>query len=256
MMNETSEKNIVVITGSGGGIGRAVACCFAKAGYETVLLDKNLEAILRTADAAGMDHDHCFQTDVTVKDEVLTTIDSILSKFGHIDALVNAAGILGSSARIEDYPLEAGKKVIDVNILGTFLIMQAVLPSMQKRGKGSIVNFGSVSGHRGYAYESLYGASKAAVIELTRTAANENGANGVRVNSVSPGWVDTDMTRQTLDGYKAVGNTDRADNMRLGPMKRIADPTEIAEVILFLCSDQASFINGADIVIDGGKIAE
>ncbi|MBQ9424763.1 MAG: SDR family oxidoreductase [Erysipelotrichaceae bacterium] len=255
-MSDISEKRVVVITGSGGGIGCATAYRFSKAGYEVVLLDMDLEAAEKTASKIGVGDDHCFQTDVSSQNSIRETIESVLLKFGQIDALVNAAGIPGKSARFENYPVEVAEKVLCVNIMGTLMMMQAVLPSMQKRGEGSIVNFGSVSGHRGYPYESAYGASKAAVIELTKTAANENGCNGVRINSVSPGWVDTNMMKQTINGYKDVGCECTYDNVRLGPMKRPADPREIADVVFFLCSKEASYINGSDIVIDGGKITE
>ena len=255
-MSDLSEKRVVVITGSGGGIGCATACRFRKAGYEVALLDMDLEAAEKTAAKIGVGDDCCFRSDVSSQDSVREAIGSVLKKFGQIDALVNAAGILGKSARLEDYPVKTAEKVLCVNIMGTLLMMQAVLPSMQERGSGSIVNFGSVSGHRGYPYESAYGASKAAIIELTRTAANENGCNGVRINSVSPGWVDTNMMKETIDGYKDVGCKSAYENVGLGPMKRPADPREIADVVFFLCSKEASFINGSDIVIDGGKITE
>ncbi|MBQ1477704.1 MAG: SDR family oxidoreductase [Erysipelotrichaceae bacterium] len=254
MMTDPPERKTAVITGSGGGIGKACACRFKEAGYDVILLDLNLEAAEKTAEVIGVGKDHCFKTDVSKEESVRETVEAVLERFGHIDALVNAAGIPGGSGRIENYPVRSAEKVLAVNVMGTFLMMQAVLPSMQERGKGAIVNFGSVSGHRGYQYECIYGASKAAVIELTRTAGNENGANGVHINSVSPGWVNTEMMKQTIEGYHGAGYC--YDNVRYGPMKRAAAPSEIANVVCFLCSDEASYINGSDILIDGGKITD
>lgn len=131
-------------------------------------------------------------------------------------------------------------------------MMQNILPIMQEQKSGAIINFGSVSGMFGYPYEIGYGSSKAAVIYMTKNAANENGFNGVRINAVSPGWVDTNMMKTVVDSYKDVGIENSSDNVTIGPMRRVAAPEELANVVTFLASEEASYVNGANFLVDGG----
>ena len=194
----------------------------------------------------------CAAVNVSDEDSVRQTVDAIMAHFGRIDVLINAAGIPGPSARVEDYSVTDAKKVLSVNLLGTFLMMHTVLPVMQAQKHGAVLNFGSVSGLVGYPFESAYGASKAAIIHLTKNAASENGGNGVRINSISPGWVKTNMMATILDSYKNVGFEDAADNVTLGPMGRPGTPEEMANVAAFICSEEASYMNGSNILVDGG----
>ena len=175
-----------------------------------------------------------------------------MERYGRIDVLVNTAGIPGPSARTEDYGYATFRKVYEINVFGTYLTMMNALPIMQAQKSGNIVNFGSVSGMFGYPYEIAYGSSKWAVIGMTKNAANENGGNGVRVNSVSPGWCDTNMMHTVWDSYKDVGIADSSDNITLGPMGRPGTPSELADAVLFVASDEARFINGSNILVDGG----
>lgn len=248
------QDKIVVITGAGGGIGRAITKKFTDLGAKVALLDVKAEFAQKTADALALDAGHalCLGADVSDEESVKATVAKIVAHYGRIDALVNVAGIPGPSARTEDYSFADVKKVYAVNVFGTFLMMQNVLPVMQKQGSGAIVNFGSVSGMFGYPYEIAYGSSKAAVIYMTKNAANENGGNGVRINSISPGWVDTGMMKTILDSYKDVGIQDSSENVTLGPMKRPGKPEEMANVVAFLCSDEASYVNGSNFLVDGG----
>ena len=183
-------------------------------------------------------------------------IAQVMTRWGRIDALVNTAGWGGPQKRAEDYTFATFRRVYEINTFGTYLMMAKTLPIMQKQKKGSIVNFGSVSGMFGYSLEIGYGSSKWSIIGMSKNAAVENGKNGVRVNSVSPGWVDTPMFASVLAGYKedGIGN-DGWDNVTVGPMGRIASPEEIANVVLFLCSEKASYINGANLLVDGGMTA-
>ena len=194
----------------------------------------------------------CLGLDISVEEQVKDAVLRIAEHYGRIDALINAAGIPGPSARVEEYSFSDLKKVFAVNVFGTYLMMQNVLPVMQKQAKGAIVNFGSVSGICGYPYEIAYGASKAAVIQMSKNAANENGGNGVRINSVSPGWVNTGMMKTILASYKDVGIENSSDNVTLGPTGRPAEPKEIAEAVAFLCSEEASYVNGTNFLVDGG----
>lgn len=245
---------VAIITGAGGDMGTAIAKKFTDLGAKVALLDIREDLALKTVEKLGLTEEQCLcmAADVSSEESVKATVKAIKERFGRVDALVNLAGISGPSARTEDYPFEATKKVFEVNVFGTFLMMQNVLPIMQAQKSGSIVNFGSVSGMFGYPYEISYGASKAAVIFMTKNAANENGGNGVRVNSISPGWVNTGMMKSILESYKDVGIENSADNVTLGPMNRPGEPMEMANVVAFLCSDEASYVNGSNWLVDGG----
>lgn len=244
---------VVVLTGAGGGIGSAMAKKFSQLGARLALLDVSLESVQKTVQRLGLapEQTFCAAADVSDEASVKDVIARIKDRFGRIDVLVNAAGIPGPSARVEDYPFEVAKKVYAVNVFGTFLMMQNVLPIMQAQRSGAILNFGSVSGMFGYPFESAYGSSKAAIIFLTKNAANENGGNGVRVNAISPGWVDTNMMKTVIDSYKDVG-VKSGDNITIGPMGRPGTPEEIANVAAFMCSEEASYVNGANFLVDGG----
>lgn len=207
------QDHVVVLTGASGGIGSAMAKKFTDLGAKVALLDITVDRVQALADKLGLGSDRafCAAVDVSNEESVKATVDAIVKHFGRIDVLVNAAGIPGPSARVEDYSFSDAKKVLSVNLFGTFLMMHTVLPVMQAQKHGAILNFGSVSGVVGYPFESAYGASKAAIIHLTKNAASENGGNGVRINAISPGWVKTNMMATILDSYKNVGfdNADR-----------------------------------------------
>lgn len=245
---------VVVVTGAGGGIGAAIVRKFINLGANAALIDLELGFCDATAKRLGLNSVQalCLGADISSEAQVREAVAKIIEHYGRIDALVNAAGIPGPSARVEDYSFSDVKKVFSVNVFGTYLMMQNVLPVMQNQKKGAIVNFGSVSGMCGYPYEIAYGASKAAVIQMTKNAANENGGNGVRINAVSPGWVNTGMMKTILASYKDVGIENSSDNVTLGPMGRPGEPEEIANVVAFLCSDEASYINGSNFLVDGG----
>lgn len=153
---------------------------------------------------------------------------------------------------MEDYSFSDAKKVLSVNLFGTFLMMHTVLPVMQAQKHGAILNFGSVSGVVGYPFESAYGASKAAIIHLTKNAASENGGNGVRINAISPGWVKTNMMATILDSYKNVWLRQRRRECYAWADGPSGTPEEIANVAAFLCSEEASYANGSNFLVDGG----
>ena len=139
-------------------------------------------------------------------------------------------------------------------MFGTFLMMQNILPAMIEQRRGAIVNFGSVSGMRGYTYEIGYGSSKWAVIGMTQNAANEYGRYGIRINCVSPGWVNTGMMKNTLENYRRLGIKNCEENICLGTLGYPAEPEDIADAVYFLCSDEARHMTGAILVVDGGML--
>lgn len=248
------KDRVVLVTGAAGGLGNAVVKKFTEEGARAAMLDCSAAMLEKAVATLGLAPEQyfCLTADITDEEAVRQAVHSVREHFGSIDVLVNLAGIPGPSARTEDYAFEDVKKVYAVNVFGTFLMMKYTLPVMQAQKRGVILNTGSVSGMFGYPYEIGYGSSKFAVIGMTKNAANENGGNGVRVNSVSPGWINTNMMKTVLDSYKDVGIENSSSNVTLGPFGRPATPAEVANVYAFLASDEAGYINGSNVLVDGG----
>ena len=243
---------VILITGALSGIGRATALAFAKEGTKIAVSgrrDDVGQALATELRALGAEAEF-FQVDVRHDDEVRDLIDRVIARFGRLDVAVNSAGTIGEPGRVTDQTAESYAAIFDTNVLGTLLSIKHELRVMQPQGSGSIINLSSLLGHRGVPGASVYAASKHAVEGLTRSAALEGAAFGVRVNAVAPGPVDTDLlTRFT-------GSADRKAALVAGvPFKRAGKPGEIADAIAFLASEKASFITGEIIDVDGGKTA-
>ena len=246
MDTERFAGRVAIVTGGGSGIGAAVAKKLAREGAEMVVIfGRRLSALQKTVDAIGADRCWPMSVDVSDEESVKTAIAEVEAKYGHIDYLCNIAGIPGPSERVEDYTFEDFKKVYSINVFGTFLTMKYVLPIMQRNHLGSIVNTCSCSGMRGYQLEIGYGSSKFAVMGMTMNAANENGGNGVRINCIAPGVVDTDMVASMPKFARDTVNNSI-------PMKRFGEPEDIANAMMFLASSAASYITGACLQVDGG----
>lgn len=250
-----ANEKVCLITGAAGGIGRKVAEKFYENSYSLALVDCE-EKKLSEVFCEKMDRSRCafFAGDISSEDDVKRVFREVMARYGRIDVEINAAGICGTYSLTADYSFENFRKIYEVNVFGTFLMMKNVLPIMMEQKHGSIVNFGSVSGMRGYSYEIGYGSSKWAVIGMTENVANEYGGYGIRVNSVSPGWVNTDMMQKTLNNYKQLGRKSDIAHIDLGAIHRPAEPEEIADAVFFLSSDESSYVNGANLVVDGGML--
>jgi NAD(P)-dependent dehydrogenase (short-subunit alcohol dehydrogenase family) len=193
--------------------------------------------------------------DVTQPDEAAGYVDAALQAHGRIDAFFNNAGIEGPVAPLAEYPIDGFATVLAVNVTGVFLGLRHVLPVMLRQGSGAIVNTGSLASERGLPGTGAYNASKHAVLGLTRTAAAEVGASGVRVNAVLPGMIDTRMLR-SLAGELGGDVEAGIDFMRqVAPQGRTGRAEEVAAVVVFLCGDDASFVNGVGWPVDGGALA-
>jgi len=243
---------VVLITGALTGIGRATALAFAKEGAAVVVSGRReaegnaLEAELRGFGAKAA----FIMADVRHEDEVRRLIDQTVARFGRLDVAVNNAGTEGTPGPITTQTPESYAAMFDTNVLGTLLSLKHELRVMQAQGAGSIVNISSTMGERGAANLSLYVASKHAVEGLTKSAALEAAAFGVRVNAIAPGPTETAM----LD--RLTGSPDKkAAFYAAVPLKRSAQPEEIADAVTFLGSDKASFITGQIIRVNGGKTA-
>src|SRR5437667_2111420 len=240
---------VVLITGALTGIGRAAAHAFAREGHRTVVAGRHEEAgqeLVTELRALGTEAEF-FRTDVRREDEVRNLVDRTVARFGRLDVAVNNAGTEGQPGPVTQQTADTYAATFDTNVLGTLLSMKHELRVMQAQRSGSIVNISSTYGHDGAGGASVYSASKHAVEGLTRSAALEAAGSGVRVNAVAPGPTDTGMLN------RFTGNAERkAGLVSTVPLQRLGEPGEIANAILFLCSDQASFISGHVLSVDGG----
>src|SRR5881396_358617 len=243
---------VVLITGALTGIGRATAIAFAKEGARLVVAGRREDAGQQLAvELRRLDADAAFiKADVRHDDEVRDLVDQTVARFGRVDAAVNTAGTEGKPGPVTEQTAESYAATFDTNVLGTLLSMKHELRAMQVQGNGSIVNISSTTGSKAAPGASVYTASKHAVEGLTKSAALEAAAFGVRVNAVAPGPVETEMLN------RFTGTPERKAGLIAGvPLKRSGTPEEIAQTIVFITSDKASFITGHIIAVDGGKLA-
>ena len=246
------QGKVAIITGAGSGIGRASALLFASEGAQLVLGDKT-EAVHDTARAvvdAGVNA-VAVQMDAGVEADVAGLVATAISSYGRLDVAFANAGISGGMASIFDLTPEAWTEVLRVNLIGPWLMIKHAGKLMADAGKGgSIICTASVAGIRSGAGGPAYSASKAGVINLVMVSAQQLCETGVRVNAICPGLTETGMTKPTFNYAKDKGVTHKLG--RLNPLRRAAQPDELANVALFLASDQSSYVNGQAIAVDGG----
>lgn len=245
-------NKIVLITGGAAGIGKATAERFAEGNATVVICDVNADAGQTTADAIG---GHFYRVDITDRQAVQAWVDDVVAKFGRIDVLVNNAGVLrdGQLVKFKDGKLVGQMPeadfdlVISVNLKGAFNCAQAVAPVMVKQGSGVILSASSIAGLDGNFGQTNYTATKAGIVGMTKVWARELGRYGIRVNAIAPGFTLTDMVRQMPEKILA--------GMRQHtPLRRLGKPRDIANGYFFLASDEASFITGETLRIDGGIV--
>lgn len=248
----TPSRKVALVTGASRGIGKAIALGLAQRGYDLGLNDIARQAdalaeVVKQAEAFG-GNAMALHADVSSKAEVSAMIESLLARFGRIDAVVNNAGIL-IAAPVETLPEHSWDAVMDVNAKGTFLVIQAVLPAMKSRGYGRIVNIASIGGKHGAPEQAHYSASKAAVMGFTRVLAQELGASGITANCICPGIILTDMGRVNLDDPE-VQKTWRNKTAQ----DRIGMPEDVVGPVAFFCSDDSAFVTGQTLNVDGGIV--
>jgi NAD(P)-dependent dehydrogenase (short-subunit alcohol dehydrogenase family) len=241
----------IIVTGAGSGIGRATALLFAREGAHVVVADLN-DTVEETATAiaAGGGTARAIRMDAGNEDDVVRTVVLAMDVHGGLDVMFANAGVSGGMANIFDTDVALFTDVLRVNLIGPFLAIKHAAPAIAQGGGGAIVLTASVAGLRSGAGSPAYSASKAGVINLAQVAAQQLAGSNVRVNAICPGLTETGMTRPTFDYARDAGKMDRLG--RLNPLRRGAQPEELAEVAAFLASDAASYVNGQAIAVDGG----
>jgi len=248
------KDKIVFITGAGGGFGRAAAERLAESGARLVLADMNADLLESAKEAVVKVGGDCvaIACDVSDEDSVAAAVQGGVEQFGTIDIAVNNAGVTHSLSRLADLDTAELDRQLAVNIRGVFLCMKYQLPVMLQHGGGSIVNLSSVAGLTGTFGLSAYSASKHAVIGLTKSAAVEYASKGIRINALCPATIDSPMMRQTTAGTPTT-----ADDLAQGiPMKRLGGIHEVVNGIMWLASDESSFVTGHAMALDGGFTAQ
>ncbi|MDI6858289.1 MAG: SDR family oxidoreductase [Dehalococcoidia bacterium] len=248
------EGKVALVTGASSGIGRAAAIAFAREGAKVVVSDVDAsggeDTVHMITDAGG--DAYFVRADVSQPDQVENLISETVRKYGRLDFAFNNAGIEGEQAATADSSEANWDRVLSVNLKGAWLCMKNEIPQMLKQGKGAIVNMSSVAGLIGYRNIPAYVASKHGVIGLTKTAALEYATTGIRINVVCPGVIRTPMVERFAGGSPQ----GEAQLMEAEPIGRLGVPEEVAEAVIWLCSDAASFVLGHAMVIDGGLVAQ
>jgi len=246
----------ILLTGAANGIGEQALRLFASEGGNVIALDRDEEALLRCCRNTGSGRVISLVGDAASAEHLAEAVELAGQRFGGLDIAILNAGIEGACAPIRDYPLDVFEQVMRVNVHGPFLGIQAAVPAMKRRGGGAIVLTSSINGRRGFATFGGYAASKQALQGLTLTAAVDLAAHGIRVNSVHPGVTRTRMM-DAVENMVAPGEeaSARAAFSKFPAMQRYGEPEEIAAVIAFLASADASYVTGSNYVVDGGFTA-
>jgi NAD(P)-dependent dehydrogenase (short-subunit alcohol dehydrogenase family) len=250
-MHISFENKVTLVTGAASGLGLATAKAFASSGAAVVLADWNLEAARAAADElAGRGHKVlAVRCDVSDDAQVEAMVERLVATFGRLDAAYNNAGVQNVLAETADAPRDDYDRVMSINLRGVWSCMKFELRQMRKQGSGAIVNCSSLGGLVGGAQRGTYHAAKHGVLGLTKSAALEYAAKGIRVNAVCPGLIQTPMAEQMIVG----GQKEALDQMlKLVPIGRYGRPEEIADAVLWLCSEASSFVVGQSISVDGG----
>ena len=246
------KDKVAIVTGAGSGIGEACAVLMASAGAKVVVADFDEEGGNRVTDAINNSGGTAsfFNVDVSKADQVEAMVKHTVDTYGGLQVAVNNAGIGGAQALTGEYPLDSWQQVIDVNLTGVFYGLRYEIPAMLESGGGSIVNMASILGSVGFANASAYVAAKHGVVGLSKNAALEYASSGVRVNSVGPAFIQTPLLEKNLDDEMLAALSG------MHPIQRLGTSGEVANLVGFLCSDDASFCTGGYYLVDGGYTSQ
>lgn len=247
------QDKVAIITGAAGGIGEVAARRFVAEGARVLLVDREEDKLKRLVGEFDVQRADYFVGDVSDEAAGVAFVDKALDRFGRVDVALLNAGIEGQLGKIENMPVSMFDRVFAVNVRSVWLGLAALMPAMRKTGGGSIVITASVAAMRGAPMLAAYGASKAAVMGLMKSAAIEAAADNIRINSVNPAQTRTRMMRTIDETLNAAGRT--GDPAARIPLGRYADPSEVVAMMLFLASDESRFCTGASYLVDGGSMS-
>lgn len=250
-MAQFSEK-VAIVTGSASGIGQAAARFYAREGAKVVVSDVDVEGGEETVEMIKADGGEAIfvKTDVSRPQDCENLVQSTLDEFGRLDFACNNAGIAGEQNPTADYTIEGWQKMISINLSGVFYCMKYEIPAMLDAGGGSIVNMASILGEVGFAGAPAYVTAKHGVVGLTQNAAVEYGQSGIRINAIGPGFIHTPLISELEENKET-----KEQLVALHPIGRLGQPEEVAELVIWLSSDKASFVTGSYYPIDGGYLA-
>src|SRR5680860_45309 len=245
------KDKVAIVTGAASGLGKAIAQKFVENGVKVVVSDIDEEGGKKVAEALSKKEGDAFfiKADTSKPEGCEALVKKTIEKFGKLHFAINNAGIGGEQAVTEEYPVDNFKKVIDVNLNGVFYGMHFQLPEIVKSGGGAIVNMASILGSVGTPLSAAYVAAKHGVVGLTKTTALEYAQKGVRVNSVGPGYIETPLLGQ-------LGDEQKKQLIQMHPIGRLGKPEEVANLVFWLCREEASFVTGSYYLIDGGYTAQ
>jgi Dehydrogenases with different specificities (related to short-chain alcohol dehydrogenases) len=248
------KDKVALVTGAAKGMGLSTSIAFARAGAAIVMVDMDFEVLQSEADKIIKNGGKALaiKCDVSNEDQVAVMIEQVVSTYGKLDMAYNNAGVNSMEKKVADLTRADYDRIISINQNGIWLSMQYEIRQMLKQGHGSIVNCSSLAGHVGAAGRAPYSASKYAVIGMTKSAALEYATSGIRVNAISPGMFETPMADYITEGNKEV----LKEMTKAAPIGRLGQPEEIAEAVLWLCSDASSYVTATTLAVDGGYLAQ
>jgi NAD(P)-dependent dehydrogenase (short-subunit alcohol dehydrogenase family) len=251
-MSSRLKNKTAIVTGAGSGIGRACAIALAREGTRVVLVGRRKERLEETASAIGKSA-FVLAADVSKNNEIARVVEFTMAHFGRLDVLLNNAGVLhiGTAEQITE---EQWDETFNINVRGLWLLSRAVLPAMRKAGGGSIINMASVLGINGARNRASYAPSKGAVVLLTKCMAIDHGHEHIRVNAICPSFVETDLTAAVIS-HAPNPKSVRAERIAVHPLGRLGQPADIAELAVYLASDESTWVTGSVFPVDGGYLA-
>ena len=253
-MGNRLEGKIAIITGAGSGIGEATAVIFGREGAKVVLAGRRVVKIQAVADRITAEGGEAIavQTDVRYANQVQNLVNKTVERFGGLNVLFNNAGVRASRSTVVDLTEEEYERTMATDVKGLWLCCKYAIPEMIRSGGGSIINCSSISAFIGQPLQGVYNVTKGGIDVLTKCMALDFAKNNIRVNNVDPGWVKTEMNEEELARWKAEGSKELEEVLRLHPLGRLGEPEDVAWAVVYLASDESSWVTGASFLIDGG----